>query len=85
MRCINIGDVVDINHDLEDARIPARIHLHDACAGQTCTIQAAGSVGNQDVAGILERARQIVTEHFSARSSRVSFDEATGLTFWLDR
>lgn len=85
MRCINIGDVVDINHDLEDARIPARIHLHDACAGQTCTIEATGSDGDQDVAGILERARQIVTEHFSARSSKVIFDEATGLTFWLDR
>lgn len=36
---IGIQHVVALNAELADAKLPAKVHLHDACGGQTLTLE----------------------------------------------
>ncbi|MFC2705218.1 MAG: hypothetical protein ACFN02_04590 [Olsenella profusa] len=73
-RAIPLGDVIDLRRSLAEVFPAATVHLHDACGGQTLSLEAAP----EELAG----ARDRIEAFFAARHVRVAFD-TLGTTFWV--
>ncbi|WP_028263988.1 RDAC family protein [Atopobium fossor] len=95
MNIIKIGDVVDLNHQFaNDASTHTtdstpKIHLHDACGKQTCSIEIKVNdldpdrPRNKDGEYDLTYAQRRVRDYFEQRGKQVEFDPTTGKIFWL--
>ena len=75
---IPIGDVIAVNQMLERRGSALRVHMHDACGGQSFSLRA------DDGTSADEASRQAVGEFFSARGHAVEFS-AGGSDFWAVR
>ena len=75
---IPIGDVIAVNQMLERRGSALRVHMHDACGGQSFSLRA------DDGTPADESGRQAVGEFFSARGHAVEFS-AAGSDFWAVR
>ncbi len=73
-RAIPLGDVIDLRRSLAEVFPAATVHLHDACGGQTFSLEA----GPEDLSGAKERIKAF----FAARHVQVAFD-TLGTTFWV--
>lgn len=80
---IGIQHVVAVNHQLQTNGLPAKVHLHDACGGQTLTLELFSAVTpaaekNED---LLTRTQDAIRSYFSEHGITVAFDMLTGTTF----
>ncbi len=75
---IPIGDVIAVNQMLERRGSALRVHMHDACGGQSFSLRA------DDGTSADEASCQAVGEFFSARGHAVEFS-AGGSDFWAVR
>lgn len=78
MKAIAIGEVVDVNKRLQERRIAAIVHLHDACGRQTLSLEV---LDGDD--GTLVAAREAVRAFFEERGTTIEFDPVEGLNFWV--
>lgn len=72
-RVIPLGDVIDLKRSLAETCPTATVHLHDACGGQTLSLEAEPAAQ--------ATARTQVERFFAARHKRIAFDPS-GTTFW---
>lgn len=95
MNVIKIGDVINLNHQFADeapkdgTELAPKVHLHDACGKQTCSIEIKvngldpdrprNAKGEYD----LTYAQRRVRDYFEQRGKQVEFDPTTGKIFWL--
>lgn len=76
---IGLQEIVGLRKALAEAGIPATVHMHDACGGQTFRLELTDSgVPEQET---LARARAFVESYLGRR---LAFD-GTGATFWVAR
>lgn len=80
MRIINIRDVITLNELLAAQDVPATVHLHDACGGQTLSLEVADGPGDGPAA-----AHRVVLGYFDQRGIPIEFDQVDGHTFWAVR
>lgn len=67
---ITYSDVIDLNHRLEEKKLNCKVHLHDACGGQSCTIEATdNSMGDAEY----EKAREEIIGYFEAKRINLRF------------
>ena len=72
-RVIPLGDVIDLKKFLAGTCPAVTVHLHDACGGQTLSLEAEPETRPE--------ARSQVERFFAARHEKVAFDPS-GTTFW---
>lgn len=79
---ISIADVLALGEKLQAADIPLKLHLRDACGGQSCWLEFLGEEhGPSEREDALFRARELVQRHFSGMRASVTFS-ADGESFW---
>lgn len=74
---IGIQHVVALNELFAKNQLPAKVHLHDACGGQTLSLELPANKSDALLAQIQEMCRA----YFADNYIRIVFDELTGTTF----
>lgn len=74
---VSIADVVALNEALAQAGVAAKVHLHDACGGQSLWLEPLEGAGGDD----LPRAREVVEGYLTGRRVRLGWSD-DGVTFW---
>ena len=79
---ISITDVLALGDDLQAAGIPLKLHLRDACGGQSCWFEYLGEEDDPSKRETaLTRARELVERRLSGGGMRVAFSD-DGESFW---
>lgn len=76
---IGLQEIVGLRKELQAAGIPATVHMHDACGGQTFRLELTDPAAPEKET--LERARATAESYLGRR---LAFD-GTGATFWVAR
>lgn len=74
---VSIADVVALNEVLAGQGLAAKVHLHDACGGQSLWLELLEGAGGQELAQV----RSLVEDYLAGRGIRLGWSE-DGITFW---
>jgi hypothetical protein len=69
---VTFQDVIELNHLLEGQSLAFKVHLHDACAGQSFSVE---SLGNSNDLEYQESMKKAVTEYFAQKRMTIQFAE----------
>ncbi|MCH3967890.1 MAG: hypothetical protein PHR15_01415 [Atopobiaceae bacterium] len=82
MAIISINHIVDVNHLVEDAGLPYKVHLSDACGRQSCWVEElAAPASDDEKAASLTRLHDLLSGYFRPRRITLEFAE-DGMRFW---
>lgn len=69
---ISFGEVIDLNHILQDKGHPFKVHLHDACGSQSFTIDLLNAeLGKNDY----DNMKNEINHFFQEKKISVIFSE----------
>ncbi|WP_099468791.1 RDAC family protein [Konateibacter massiliensis] len=68
MKIVTIGQIVEINKQLEEKGLPYKLHLRDACGGQSLSIEELEAGKQQELYEVLEK-------YFLEQGMRVVYTE----------
>jgi FKBP-type peptidyl-prolyl cis-trans isomerase 2 len=67
---ITFGEVIDLNHMLEEKKLYFKVHLHDACGSQSFTIEPLGNCACENH---YDTMREEIEKYFEEKRISVKF------------
>lgn len=79
MKIISFDDILNWNHELEKRQLGFKVHLRDACSGQSCWIEPLDEQGCE---GKYEELYEILRSYFDKNGFDVQYSDDK-MNFWM--